>query len=160
MIIFENHTERERNLVWSLSLCIMSDSSNDQIGYPGEREISLPSCASVPGPKSLPDSLRFLFTSHIFWVDHFKSQVISFDWILSSLISSKEEMHWFTLTHCKNNFISLTKMAGPEECAPSAQGWCLSKSLNFWWTNASKCLEHLWFMVFKTWFFTITFFVK
>jgi len=30
-----------------------------QIGYPGEREISLPSCASVPGPKSLPDSLRW-----------------------------------------------------------------------------------------------------
>ena len=100
---------------------------------------------------------QFLALSHSQIHSGFCSQVISFDWILSSLISSKEEMHWFTLTHCKNNFISLTKMAGPEECAPSAQGWCLSKSLNFWWTNASKCLEHLWFMVFKTWFFTITF---
>ena len=63
--------ERKKSIL-SLSLCIMIDSRNDQIGYPGEREISLPSCASVPGPKSLPDSLRFLFTSHIFWLDHFK----------------------------------------------------------------------------------------
>ena len=31
-----------------------------QIGYPGEREITLPSCAKVSGPKSLPDSLRFV----------------------------------------------------------------------------------------------------
>ena len=69
MTIFDNHIGylwSERNLLLSLYLCIISDSTNDQIGYPGEREISLPSCASVPGPKSLPDSLRFLFTSHIF----------------------------------------------------------------------------------------------
>ena len=69
MAIVDNHIgyimEREKSIV-ILSLCKMSDSSNDQIGYPGEREISLPSCASVPSPKSLPDSLRFLFTSHIF----------------------------------------------------------------------------------------------
>ena len=35
-------------------------SGQNQIGYPGEREITLPSCAKVSGPKSLPDSLRFV----------------------------------------------------------------------------------------------------
>ena len=65
MTIFDNHIGYL--LLLSLSLYVYDgDSRNDQIGYPGEREISLPSCASVPGPKSLPDSLRFLFTRHIF----------------------------------------------------------------------------------------------
>ena len=41
-----------------------------QIGYPGEREITLPSCTKVSGPKSLPDALRFVAFSKSYVFKH------------------------------------------------------------------------------------------
>ena len=103
---------------------------------------------------------RFLALSHFQTHSGFCSQVISFNWIVSSLISSKEEMRWFTLTHCRIIISSLWKR------------WQVLKNVLRVlkvgvWVKDKTCKEQMQHYLFRTsmvhgfetWFFTITFFV-